>query len=715
MITTEPTNGMTIVIFLFVNNNYQNREVCFAKIDKKGESQGFGKVREGRDLKASLKKMHKTSYLVLTLTMVIVGSILLSPVLSASTNPCSSCHGGYSQYLDILEGNGGNILPTTLTVGQSSTVTVVVENRVNTARYTSLSSVSLTLTSQSGHFTVSAPTDSIGTLAAGTTSATWQITATSAGSDALIITASGRNSHQGLSLSDRYSPSPSINIQAAAPPPPPPPPPPPLTYSVTVQLSANGTTTPSPGIYSYTSGNSAAFTATPNSGYKFSHWLVNGVTNTNNPLTQTITSDTTITPVFTLIPPPPPPTTYTITIQSSPNGTTTPTAGTYNYAAGSSATLNATPNPGYRFDYWRVNGVANTTNPIAIAINSDFAIIPVFSLLSFSAPPPPPSTTFTVDVQQSPNGTTTPNAGRYNYTAGSSATVTASPNEGYRFDFWKINGALNTSNPVTLTIASDLVIDPVFSMLSSPSPLAVIVQPSQNGTTVPASGIYNYSIGAQVTFTAIPNSGHDFNHWLVNGDLNTTNPLATTITTSLEIVPVFTQQVSSPIEPEPLQENQTSTNPLAILAITLLSPAEGEKWLAGTTHDIRWEATGGEHPLSITLEYSTSGNNGTWIIIAENMPNNGSITWLVPQVFTSIHVRATATDNDAKSQSGSAEIEAKIDERKTESASFLTVAVVLHFVAFAAFFLGYYSAKGKLYSLSNRARKLAEKKGAMPN
>jgi hypothetical protein len=157
-------------------------------------------------------RMHKASILLIVVAIIVVASIFLSPVFSQSTSPCSSCHGGYYQYLDILEGNAANQLPATLNVGETATVTIIVENNANTALYTALSSVSLTLKSQSGHFTVNVPTFSIGALQKGTATATWQITGVSAGSDALVISANARNSHQNLQFQDTYSPSPAINV-----------------------------------------------------------------------------------------------------------------------------------------------------------------------------------------------------------------------------------------------------------------------------------------------------------------------------------------------------------------------------------------------------------------------------------------------------------------------------------------------------------------------
>jgi hypothetical protein len=167
--------------------------------------------------KKSIFRTHKASILLIATSVIVLSFIFLSPVFSQSTSPCNSCHGGYYQYLDILEGNAANQLPATLNVGATATVSVVVQNNVNTALYTALSSVSLTLTSQNGHFTASAPTYSVGTLQKGTATATWTVTGVSAGADTLFISANARNTHQNLAFQDTYSPNPAITVTATTP------------------------------------------------------------------------------------------------------------------------------------------------------------------------------------------------------------------------------------------------------------------------------------------------------------------------------------------------------------------------------------------------------------------------------------------------------------------------------------------------------------------
>lgn len=156
------------------------------------------------------------TYLMLAAAIAVVAVLLAAPAFAASPSQCSSCHGSaYNTQLDILEGNSQNKLPSTIQVGQTQTVTVVIENINDASSNNDLSGVTVTLSSQNGHFAVNKPTVNIGNLPTGTAVATWQITATSAESDTLVISASATNTHNNLKFTDSYSPSPSITVNAA--------------------------------------------------------------------------------------------------------------------------------------------------------------------------------------------------------------------------------------------------------------------------------------------------------------------------------------------------------------------------------------------------------------------------------------------------------------------------------------------------------------------
>lgn len=80
----------------------------------------------------------------------------------------------------------------------------------------------------------------------------------------------------------------------------------------------------------------------------------------------------------------------------------------------------------------------------------------------------PPVTIYQVTIQTGSNGTTIPTTGLYNYNSGTSVTITANPNTNYKFDYWTVNGTINTTNPFITTINSNLIVSPTFSVISPP-------------------------------------------------------------------------------------------------------------------------------------------------------------------------------------------------------------------------------------------------------
>ena len=151
--------------------------------------------------------------LIIVATIAIVVSLFAAPAFSVSSNQCSSCHGSaYNMQLDITEGSSQNVIPQSILVGQTQTVTVTIQNINNAPSDNLFTSVAVTLSSQNHHFSVANPTYNVGTLATGSATATWHITGTSEGQDAIIISATATNPHENRYYSDNYSPNPSITV-----------------------------------------------------------------------------------------------------------------------------------------------------------------------------------------------------------------------------------------------------------------------------------------------------------------------------------------------------------------------------------------------------------------------------------------------------------------------------------------------------------------------
>lgn len=76
--------------------------------------------------------------------------------------------------------------------------------------------------------------------------------------------------------------------------------------------------------------------------------------------------------------------------------------------------------------------------------------------------------------------------------------------------------------------------------------------------------------------------------------------------------------------------------PPAVSSITVLSPNGGEIWNVGETKTIRW--SGSVDPVQILLfswSAKTSGSYSPTAVIAQSVPNTGSLTWTVPTTIPS--------------------------------------------------------------------------------
>lgn len=103
------------------------------------------------------------------------------------------------------------------------------------------------------------------------------------------------------------------------------------------------------------------------------------------------------------------------------------------------------------------------------------------------------------------NGTVT-GGGTYNYN--STTTLTATPNEGYKFVKWSDG---NTSNPRTVTVTANATYTAVFEKKT----YTVTASGGYGGSVSPTSQTVQH--GATVTVTATAGVGYKLSHWLVNG------------------------------------------------------------------------------------------------------------------------------------------------------------------------------------------------------
>ena len=151
------------------------------------------------------------------------------------------------------------------------------------------------------------------------------------------------------------------------------------------------------------------------------------------------------------------PTYYTVSLPQDANGTIEASK-TNNILEGEVVTIRVTPNTGYKLEWLKVNGVdvemrENETN---ITVNSNVTI--TVSFVSESTP-----VTYSVTLPESQNGSVTVSK-ETSINAGESITITATPNNGYKLSWLKVNGneVEVVNGTATITVNSNITITVAF-------------------------------------------------------------------------------------------------------------------------------------------------------------------------------------------------------------------------------------------------------------
>lgn len=265
-------------------------------------------------------------------------------------------------------------------------------------------------------------------------------------------------------------------------------------YSLTIQSSTGGTTSPAPGTYRFDKGSQVSVRAIPNSGLRFSSWT-GDVSDTDATITVTLDANKTIKANFTTVP------AKTLTVQTTAGGTTNPVPGTSQRDQGSSVTITAVAETGYRFGSWS-GDASGTASSVTVVMDTDKTVKANFirtPLLTLSA---------------GTGGTTIPPPGTQRFDLGTSVGLGTIPAAGYRFGSWS-GDASGTALSISIIMDGDKTITANFVPLQT-----LTIQSGAGGTTNPVPGSYPYDRGGSVTVRAVPDEGYRFSGW--SGDASST-------------------------------------------------------------------------------------------------------------------------------------------------------------------------------------------------
>ena len=222
---------------------------------------------------------------------------------------------------------------------------------------------------------------------------------------------------------------------------------------------------------------------------------------------------------------------YSIIVQESEGGTGTTNSSLV--AVGGMVTLTATPNGGWRFDYWEVvsgdveladSSSAETT--LTLASNMEDVIVkPHFYYMDVVIVITP------ITVQESEGGTGAANP-TFTMAPGETVTLTATPRgQSYYFDHWEvISGGVVLDDPYSAetTFVSNgnaVIVKPVFKRRD----VVVVINPVEvqesEGGTGAANPTFTMNAGETVSLTATPENGYVFDHWeVVSGGVTLDDP-----------------------------------------------------------------------------------------------------------------------------------------------------------------------------------------------
>jgi uncharacterized protein YkwD len=318
----------------------------------------------------------------------------------------------------------------------------------------------------------------------------------------------------------------------------------------------------------FATGSSQTITATAKPGYRFLNWTENGVVvSTNASLTFALSANRSFVANFQLV--------QSIAVAASPSaGGSVSGGGTY--LNGTSRTITATANPGYRFLNWTENGVIVSTNAShTFPLSANRSFVANFQRVQ------------TITLAASPSaGGSVSGGGIYSY--GTSRTITAAANPGYRFLNWTENGVVVSTNAsLTFALSANRSFVANFQRVQT---ITLAASPSTGGS-VSGGGIYPN--GTSRTITATANPGYGLLSWTENGVVVSTNASYTfALTANRSFVANFRKLFVVSVTPS---SNGTVTSPVTSIlsggTVTFqATPAKGftvKHWMVnGKIHQI---------------------------------------------------------------------------------------------------------------------------------
>ena len=223
------------------------------------------------------------------------------------------------------------------------------------------------------------------------------------------------------------------------------------------------------------------------------------------------------------------------------------------------------------------------------------------------------------------------------YEEGKTATLTATPAEGYQFVNWTVGEeVVSTENPYKFTVTADVALVANFELIP-PTKYNVTVT-AENGTV---EGAGEYEEGKTATLTATANEGYEFVNWTVGEEVvSTENPYTFTVTADIALVANFKLiPVVEPEKPEPTY-TENNLNPFAFGLESVLSADKSTLTVTyrlnnSNATSVNVIVYNGDEVVATVPGTATIGKNTVEVPTAD-LPGGVKLTWAVEVNGTSV-------------------------------------------------------------------------------
>jgi uncharacterized protein (TIGR02145 family)/uncharacterized repeat protein (TIGR02543 family) len=394
----------------------------------------------------------------------------------------------------------------------------------------------------------------------------------------------------------------------------------PQTYTLTINSNPpdGGSVSSDPGKSAYTYNEQVTVTATAREGYEFTGWS-GASSSTSASVTITMNGNKELTAGFrqtgvAVLPSE----SYTLTVSASPanGGTVSTNPSKTSYNANDNVAVTAEAAEGYTFVGW-ADASGSKDKRVTITMNGDKALIAMFEMLTY---------TLTVSADPSNGGSVSrsPNNANAIYNHGTTVTVTASANTGYKFTGWS-GVSTSASANVVVTMDGHKTLTANFEQI----PTYTVTFSANSGSGTVSNR--NAQEGNSVILpdgSGLSRNGYTFGGWNTNSNGTGTNyNVSTTYTPDGSITlyarwNIVTYAITYTLNSGTVSSSNPASYTVETPAFTLTNPTRTGYTFAG------WTGANGTTPqMAVSVPTGSTGDKSytaNWTLIAYTITFNAN-------------------------------------------------------------------------------------------